>query len=481
MPVMIRDKSFYKYLLLLALPIMGQGLVSFGINITDNLMVGKLGEAAISGVYFGSQIQGFLTMLVGGIEGGMLILSAQYWGKRDVQSIRRIVSLAIRLSVICGIIFFIASLLFAEPILRLFTGYESSMDMVIKEGVVYLQMISFSFVCFSISQLLITAMRSVESVRIGLYMSLLSFVGNIILNYILIFGFDPLNIRPMGVAGAALATTICRVMEMVIALFYVFKVDQVLNIQLKDFLHFNKRLFRSFMRVSLPVIGGQVVWSANMLCQSAIIGRMGANAASAVSVSNMLFNLVYVGMMGLGSAVSIITGKTVGAGKFELMKQYAKTIQVLFLCAGVVCGAVIFTMRGFFVTLYDVGPETVHLAMQFMLVLSVTVIGTSYQATCLSGLVKAGGDISFVFINDTIFVFLVVLPSAWIALNVLKAPLWVVFLCLKSDQILKCFVAVVKINRFNWMKNLTKNSSSDNFEILTEETVKAPACDQKTE
>ena len=81
-------------------------------------------------------------------------------------------------------------------------------------------------------------------------------------------------------------------------------------------------------------------------------------------------------------------------------------------------------------------------------------MGTSYQMPCLFGLVKSGGDISFVFRNDTVFVFCVVLPSALIA-SYLGAPAWVTFACLKCDQILKCFVAVVKINRFNWMKNLT--------------------------
>ena len=457
--VMIRDKSFYKYLFLLALPIMGQSLVSFGINFTDNLMVGSLGEAAISGVYFGSQIQGFLMMLVGGVEGGMLVLAAQYWGKRDTINIRRIVSLSIQLSLLCGIVFFVSSLLFAEPILRLFTGYKPEMDMVIAEGAVYLRMISFSFVCFSISQLLITSMRSVESVRIGLFMSLLSFAGNIVFNYILIFG--KLGLPAMGVAGAALATLICRIMEMVVAIIYVFRVDKKLATVAQDFLHFDAKLFRSFMRIALPVIGGQVVWSANMLAQSAIVGRMGSNAASAVSVSNMLFSLVFVAMMGLGSAASIITGKTVGAGKFELMKQYAKTIQVLFLGVGIMCGLAIYFTRGAFVSLYNLEPETVQLTMQFMLVLSVSIVGTSYQASCLGGLVKAGGDTSFVFINDTIFVFLVVLPSAWIALSYFQAPSWIVFCFLKCDQILKCFVAVVKINRFKWMKNLTQNFSEE--------------------
>jgi Na+-driven multidrug efflux pump len=141
------------------------------------------------------------------------------------------------------------------------------------------------------------------------------------------------------------------------------------------------------------------------------------------------------------------------------MKEYSRTVQILFLCLGFVNGLFIVILRGPFISLYrDVSPEATAYARQFINVLAVTIIGSSYQMPCLYGLVKSGGDISFVFRNDTIFVFLVVLPSAILAAW-LGAPAWVVFACLKCDQILKCFVAVVKINRYNWMKNLTRDAA----------------------
>ena len=155
--------------------------------------------------------------------------------------------------------------------------------------------------------------------------------------------------------------------------------------------------------------------------------------------------------------VSSLPGKTVGAGKTELMKEYARTVQILFLCLGLLTGGAIALLKRPFIGLYSgITPEAAAYAFQFINVLSVTIIGTCYQAAGLFGLVKSGGDIGFVFKNDSIFVFLVVLPSAILAAY-LGAPVWVVFACLKCDQILKCFVAVVKINRFNWMKNLTRD------------------------
>ena len=169
----------------------------------------------------------------------------------------------------------------------------------------------------------------------------------------------------------------------------------------------------------------------------------------------MMHNMMYIMMTGLSNAVGIITGKTVGAGRIDKIREYARTTQVLFLCLGVVSGISVFLLRDPFVSLYGASPAAIEYSRQFINVMAVTIVGTCYQAACLFGLVKSGGDIGFVFKMDTIFVFLVVLPSAVIA-SMMGAPAWVVFACLKCDQILKCFVAVVKINRFNWMKNLTR-------------------------
>ena len=166
--------------------------------------------------------------------------------------------------------------------------------------------------------------------------------------------------------------------------------------------------------------------------------------------------LAYVAINGLASAVGIITGKTIGAGRTDLMKEYARTPQVIFLALGIVLGGLIFAFAGAFVSMYTgISAEATEESLRFVRVLAFTLMGTCYQMPCLFGLVKSGGDISFVFKNDTIFVFLVVLPSALIASKVGAAP-WVVFACLKCDQILKCLVAVVKVNRYDWMKNLTR-------------------------
>lgn len=447
-----KDKSFYRSLITLAIPVALQNLITFSVNLADNLMIGSLGDAAVSGVYMGNQVQTLLQMVSGGIEGAILVLAAQYWGKKDTGNIRKIVGIGLQFSVIFGVLLTLVCSLFPRAIIRIF----SSADTVIDAGVEYLRIVCLSYLFFCVTQALIAAMRSIEVAKIGMEVSLISLAVNVSLNYVLIFG--KLGFPALGVSGAAIATVISRMTETIVMIVYVAKADKTLHMKFRDLFGNDKVLRLDFIRNGLPIIGAGVVWSINLMTNTAIFGRYSESVTSAVSVANTMNSLAYVAMNGMASAVGIITGKTVGAGKRELMKEYARTVQVLFLGLGVLTGGIIYLLKGPFVTLYSgISAEAVTYSLQFMTVLSVTFIGTCYQAACLAGLVKAGGDVSFVFKNDTIFVFLVVLPSAILAAN-LGAPAWVVFACLKCDQILKCFVAVVKINRFNWMKNLTREA-----------------------
>ena len=451
MAVWTRDKSFYKNLIMLAIPISLQNAITFAVNFADNLMIGTLGDNAISGVYVGNQMQTVLQMFVAGIEGAILILAAQYWGKKDTGSIRKVVSIGIKFAAGVGILTTLTAVLLPGPLIRMFTAEAG----VVSEGAVYLQIVGFSYIFFCISQVMIASMRSVETAKIGLYISVMTLVVNISLNYILIFG--KLGLPALGVQGAAIATLISRILETLVSVIYVFSVDKKLKFGVRDLLRTDKQLLKDFVRYGLPIIAGQLVWSVNMLANTRILGAYSAGVIAATSITGMLHNLIYVWVNGLASAVGVITGKTVGAGKYDLMKEYSKTVQMLFLLVGIVSGGLVLLLRDGFIGLYSASEEAQMYSRQFINVISVTLVGTCYQMPTLFGLVKSGGDISFVFKMDTVFVFLVVLPSAILCQYLGAAP-WIVYTALRCDQILKCFVAIVKINRYNWMKNLTRDN-----------------------
>lgn len=453
-----RDKSFYSSLVKLAIPIALQNAVTFAVNFADNLMIGSLGDSAISGVYVGGQLQTLLQMFIGGIEGAILILAAQYWGKRDTGSIKKIIATGVQFALAVGLILTLFAFFFPTQIMSFFTNDADVVNM----GTPYVRIIALSYVFFCISQVMVASMRSVETAKIGLYVSFMTLGVNVILNYVLIFG--KLGIPALGVTGAAIATLISRILEAAVMVVYVRYVDKKLRVKFRDFLKTDRMLVRDFIKYGLPIIGGQMVWSVNMLAQTWILGRFDGSVMTATSICGQLHNMMYIAMNGLSSAIGIIIGKTVGAGRIDKIREYARTTQVIFLCVGLLSGLAVHLLRDPFIALYsDASAEAVKYSKEFINVITVTIIGTCYQAACLSGLVKSGGDISFVFKNDTIFVFLVVLPSALIA-SWLGAPPWVVFACLKCDQILKCFVAIVKINKFNWMKNLTRDEKTGSTE-----------------
>lgn len=220
MSVFTKDRSFYRSLVTLAVPISLQNLVTFAVSFADNVMIGSLGDDAISGVYVGGQLQSVLQMFVGGIEGAILILAAQYWGRKDRESIRKVVSIGVKFALAVGILMSLVAVAFPEWMIRAFTQEPG----VIQEGAAYVQIVGFTYLFFSISQVMIAAMRSVETARIGLYISLMSLVVNVSLNYVFIFGH--LGFPAMGVRGAAVATLISRIMEMCASVGYVFFVDK---------------------------------------------------------------------------------------------------------------------------------------------------------------------------------------------------------------------------------------------------------------
>jgi Na+-driven multidrug efflux pump len=313
--------------------------------------------------------------------------------------------------------------------------------------------VGLSFVFFAISQALIASLRSVENVQFGMIISLVALITNVSLNYCLIFG--KFGFPALGVTGAAIATLISRIIETAIVLVYIFAADKRIHLRLRNLGALDRYFVRALIKYGAPIVAGEVVWAANTFAYTAIVGRFTADTIASFNITGMMNTLVYVWMSGLAVAVGIMTGKMVGSGDLAGIRPYAYRVERFFLCVGIVTGLFVFLTKGLLISMYSISAEAIGTANQLMTVMAFTIAGTAYQMICLFGLVKSGGNISFVFKNDTIFVFLVIIPSAIISLA-LGAPSWVVFLCLKCDQILKCFVAVVVVNRFKWIKDLTK-------------------------
>ena len=320
-----KDRNFYKTVLMLAVPISLQHLVTFLVGFADNVMVGRLGDDAVSGVYLGGQVQFLLQQLVVGLGSALLILAAQYFGKGDLKTVRRLTSLVLRIGVVASAVLSLLTALFPRTILLLFSKESGPLT----EGVSYVRILAFSFLFYTVSQLLIFSMRSVQVTRVGVLAAATTLAVNVLLNYLLIFG--KLGLPALGVRGAAIATLCARIVECLVVCLYVFVFDRRLSLRLRSLFARVGDLLPQYLRYGLPVIAGDLVWAVNILTQGAIVGRYTADIIAAVSVTNTLNNLIYVWLNGLWGGVSVVIGKSIGEGRIDAVKEYARTCQLLFL------------------------------------------------------------------------------------------------------------------------------------------------------
>ena len=449
--ILTREKSFYQSFFKLTGAIALQNLILLGVGLCDNMMLGAFNEAAMSGAAVAVQAQFLLQMALGGIGTGAAVIAAQYWGKRQTEPIKRIFAVAFWLAAGVGTLFGALGLFIPERVIGLLTNEPA----VIAQGAEYLRAAAPGYPLFALSHVGIAMFRSVESPKVGVYLSLASLGLDTAMNYIFIFG--KLGLPAMGARGAALTSAISYAVQFTLLALYGKYYDKKLRFKLRDCFGARAKDFKAYAKTALPLTGSQVSWGLAMNLQSAVVGRLGQGPIAAVAIASALFQLVTVAIYAAASASHVVIGKAVGQGDIPRVKTYTRTLQLLFLGMGLCTGAALFFGRNLIIDVYKIAPETRSLALQFMAVLSVTVIGTGYQMTCLAGVVSGGGDTRFVLINDLIFQWGIVLPLSALAAFVWHLPpLWV-FIFLKSDQILKCTVAAVKVNRFKWIRDLTKS------------------------
>ncbi len=450
MAVIVRDKRFYRTFVLLALPIILQNVISLSVNLTDNLMLGRFSESALSGVTAVNQIQFIYQNLLIGIGDGLVILASQYWGKRDTDSIRKISSVAMRTALVLMLALFVIVSLFPTQVVGLFTKDTA----IIAEGVNYLNIVRFTYPFFCVTTILLAVLRSTEVVKIAFYLSVSTLCINFCINWVLIYGH--FGMPRLGVRGAAIGTLTARIVECVIILLYIKKKETNLHLKLKDFLHLDRIILSDYYRVSIPIIFVAAMWGVNTAMQTAILGHLTSSAIAANSMASNLFLIVKTVAVGSSSTANVLIGKAIGQGDMKTVKDYAKTFQVLFVCMGICCGILLFALTEPVLSLYSFSEESRQLARSFLHILCVVMVGMSYQMPVNSGIIKGGGATRYAMILDLVSIWCIVIPLSFVMAFVVKASPIVVVWCLNLDQLFKCVPAFIKVNYGNWAKKLTR-------------------------
>lgn len=445
------DRAFYKTFIMMTLTMAIQNVIVFGVNLADSVMMGAYNETALSGVGICNNIQFFLNMAASGISSGMTVIASQYWGKQEKKPIFKVSAVAIWLGIIFTALIFAFAAIAPEALIRLFTDK----DAVIAQAVEYLDIIKYTYLMFTLSTIILSILRSVETVNIGFYVSLSSFAINIFLNYALIYG--KFGAPEMGIRGAATATLVSRAIELIVTVIYLLVIDKKLKFRIRDLFITDVSMIKDFVKTGVPLMMSSVSWGIAMSIQGAIIGRLIESAIAANSIATTIFQVATVICYASSNVACVLIGKTIGENQpMETIKKRSKNLQFIFLAIGIISSAILLLTKNLIIDFYNASPETLEITNQFIWVLSVTIIGTAYEAPALCGIVSGGGETSFVLKNDIIFMWFIVLPLSALSAFVFKFPVVVTFACLKADQVLKCAVAAVKVNRFNWIKTVTK-------------------------
>lgn len=444
------DTSFYRNFFSIYIVLVLQNVVTLSVNLADNMMLGAYSETALSGVAAVNQIQFIYQQLLTALGEGLVIFCSQYWGQRRTEPMKKIAAGAMWAGLGVAVILFTLVSIFPYQTMGIFTTEQA----IIKEGVRYLVIIRFTYFFFAITQILLATMRSVELVKIAFGLSVITFFINCGINYVLIYGH--FGAPEMGAAGAATGTLAARIIELAVLLFYIRKKETNLRLGPGDYFHLDKDLCRDYLKVTAPMLVVQGLWGVNTALQTVILGHMTAAAIAANSVASTIFLMVKSMAVSAASTASVIIGKTIGTGDIPLVKQYARLMQRMFLVIGAVSGLILFVIRVPLLRFYDLAPATKDMANTFLMILSVVIVGMSYQMPTNNGIIRGGGNAMFVVKMDLISIWGIVIPLSFLMAFVVKASPAVVVCCLNADQIFKCVPAFLESHYGNWIRKLTR-------------------------
>lgn len=442
------DKSFYKKLVKIALPIAMQSVITTGVNLVDTIMLGTLGETALSSSSLGNQFIMLFMFLCMGISMGASVLTSRYWGAGDKTSLKKVITIALRFSTCLALIFTFINVAFPQQIMQIYSDETP----VVSAGVIYLQWSTPTYVLTAVSTAMTNVLRSAGLAMVPLSASIASFAINIGANYIFIFG--KLGAPAMGIAGAALGTVIARVVEVTIICGYFLLVDKRIAYRIKDVLCKCGDMFGEFVRISVPVMLSDGLLGVGDSVLAIIMGHIGSQFVAANAITMVVQRVSTIFITGIAFAGCFIIGQTLGEHKLNAAKRQSYTMLALGLGIGVFAAIVIHIISNPVINYYNIADDTKAVAAQMMNAISIIVIFRATNSILTKGVLRGGGDTKFLLLADTTTMWLIAIPLGYLAGLVLDIPPFWVLICLQSDQIIKAVWSIFRLKSGKWIKKV---------------------------
>ncbi|MEG0829618.1 MAG: MATE family efflux transporter [Anaerovoracaceae bacterium] len=449
----LNNKEVYKKLLTVALPIAVQSLVGTSLTLVDNLMVGSLGESELNAVGISVQVYFIHWMVMFGFTSGVSTFIAQLFGTKDFANIKKATGFAMTITVSISLLFFVAAMIFSHEILRIFTRFPEIIDM----GVGYVRMGAATFLFVAITVPLTAALRATQQTHIPLFISVFAFLTNTILNYIFIFG--NFGAPKMGIVGAALATLIARFLEMSLMIYVVFVRKNIVGGKIKEFFSYKKDFAMGIVKNAIPTTINETLWGIGTALYVAAFARVGITEGAAIQACNTINNLFIMAAFSLGDATLILVGQKLGEGKLDYAFALAKKFVKCSLVIGIVFGIGLIICGKPILSLFDFTPRGADLAFSVLIVYGSTMWMALYNATNITGVLRCGGDTVFAMLTETLAVWCIGIPLAFITALGLHWPIYFAVLAVKMEDVVKGIILTRRFFSKKWAKNVIKHLS----------------------
>ena len=446
-------KNFYRNFLKLCSMLVLQNVVTLSVNLADNIMLGAFSETALSGVTTVNQVQFVFQQLLMALGDGLVIFGSQYWGKKDIRTIEKILGMGLTISLAIAVIFMTLALTIPGPLMRIFTSDPE----VIAEGVKYLRIVGISYLFIAVTQVYLNIMRSIERVMIATFVYFMSLVVNAIINAILIFGL--LGFPALGIQGAAIGTLCARMTETLIVLIYAHFMNQDVKIRPRFMIQIDRVLAKDYLIYAMPVVLNEMMWGLGSTANTAVIGHLGSAAVAANSVAQVARQLATVVAFGVSNATAIYLGKTIGAKEFHLAKEYGKRFLWLSIITGAVGGGIILIAAPIANHVMTLSQEAQGYLYFMFFVMSYFTLCQAINTTLVVGVFRAGGDTRFGLILDVSTMWGCSILLGMIAAFVFHAPVQVVYILLMSDEVIKVPITVMRYRSYKWIQNVTREKA----------------------
>ncbi len=454
MSLFVRDKAFYRKIVMIGLPISAQQLITAGVNMMDTIMLGQLDEVALSASSMATQVHQLFLFLSMGLSMGASVLIARFWGSGDRESLRKALSLMFRTCLAVSLGYTLIVTLFTRQIMAILTPEAD----VIYEGVRYLRWAMPCFFLHGMSLSATIALRNIDCVHVPLYSSICSFFVNIFFNWVFIFG--RLGAPAMGVAGAALGTLISRSFEFIFICGYFFLREQRIRFRIRQIFDPCADLAGEYFRIALPVMVSDTLLGVGNSATAMVAGHIGTVYMSANSITMMTQQISQVFSVGLGQAAGIITGNTLGEGDREKAYRQGVSLTAIGFLTGAACGLAIAAVAVPIVSAYNVTAETRQMAVQLMYTVAFLVVFLLPNSIMTKGVLRGGGDTRFLMIADVVFLWVVSVPLGCLAAFVFHWPAPAIFLCLRLDCIAKALCCIQRLRSRRWIRTIRAAGSS---------------------